>query len=97
MAVLGDDVRHGGAYVHKTLWAIAPSYRGPLLVRAIGRRGQLRLGTGHRREVWLESAPGRPRRWRYAPMSTDVPGAGCYAFQLDGTSFSRTLVFRARL
>lgn len=96
VAVLRDDVRRGGFYLHKTLWAIAPSYHGPLLVRGSGRGVRLRLGTGLAPELWVGRASGRPSRWRYGPSTTALPGAGCYAFQVDGTTFSRMIVFRAR-
>lgn len=96
VALLRDDVRREGRYLHKTLWAIAPSYGGPLLIRGIGRRGRLGLGTGRARELVLPAA-GRARAWRYGPSTTALPGPGCYAFQVDGTSFTRTIVFRARL
>jgi hypothetical protein len=34
-------------------------------------------------------------RWRYGPSFTIVPGPDCYAFQVDGTSFSKVFVFEA--
>ena len=94
-AVLGGDLRRGSAYLHKTLWAFAPSYRGPLLVRSLGRRGRVRVGDGRMLEWWLPAS--NRRRWRYAPSTTALPGPGCYAFQVDGTDFSVSIVFRARL
>ena len=32
---------------------------------------------------------------RYRPSYTRVRGPGCYAYQVDGTSFSRVIVFEA--
>lgn len=97
VAPLEDDRRVAGGYAHKTLWAVAPRYRSPLLIRG-GRRGgddRLRFGLGRGElDLWL---PAEPRRgWRYIPSTTVIPGPGCYAFQVDGTSFARTIVFEAR-
>jgi hypothetical protein len=97
VALLRDDIRRGRWYLHKTLWAIAPSYPGPVLARAVGRDGQVPLDSGRTRELWVDPAPPGSRRWRHAPSTTWLPGPGCYAFQVDGTSFSQTIVFRARL
>jgi len=36
-------------------------------------------------------------RWRYGPSVTILPGPGCYAFQVDGTTFSEVIVFEAVL
>jgi hypothetical protein len=101
IANLTSEERHGGLYWHKTLWAIRPSYRGPLLVR--GRRldsGDVvgfSLGGGRRDdELRLVPANARPQ-WRYAPTDTVFPAVGCYAFQIDGTTFSSSVVFLARL
>jgi hypothetical protein len=35
------------------------------------------------------------RQWRSAGTYTRVRAAGCYAYQIDGTTFSRVVVFRA--
>lgn len=93
-----------GAYWHKTLWAISPRYHGPVLVR--GRRidgtGVLGFALGFRPASELRFPPERfaPRRlqarWRYGPTATVIPSRGCYALQIDGSSFSRIVVFSAR-
>jgi hypothetical protein len=36
-----------------------------------------------------------PKDARYRPSYTRLRGPGCYAYQVDGTSFSRVVVFRA--
>ena len=36
-----------------------------------------------------------PAGTRYVPSYTRVRGPGCYAYQIDGTTFSRVIVFRA--
>jgi hypothetical protein len=95
------ELRRGRFFLHKTLWAISPTYDGPLLVR--GRRldfkGVLRfslpgltLDELHFTRAYLETAG-----WRYGPTTTAIPGPGCYAFQIDGRGFSEVLAFQARL
>jgi hypothetical protein len=88
---------HAGA--NKTLWAVAPRYRGALLIRGrrLDGRGVLRFWPAHRtrmwwRGLWQEQRP----QWRYGASATLVPGPGCYAFQVDGTTFSSRIVFEAR-
>jgi hypothetical protein len=81
--------------VHKVLWFVLPSYKGPLLIRGgrVDGRGELHvdeLGTV-KSSVFLEQTDMAPR---YRPSTTWVPSAGCYAYQIDGTTFSRTIVFR---
>jgi hypothetical protein len=90
------DVRAGA---NKTLWAVSPTYRGALLIR--GRRldghGLLRFWPGRLRRMWWRGFwPEERRQWRYGPATTLVPSPGCYAFQVDGTTFSRRIVFEAR-
>jgi hypothetical protein len=104
VAVLSEDRMRGGAFWHKTLWAISPRYRGPVLVR--GRRidgsGGLGFATGYRPTSELRFPPERfaPQRlhakWRYGPTATLIPSRGCYALQIDGNGFSRVVVFSAR-
>jgi hypothetical protein len=88
----------------KTPWAIDRSYDGPLLVRGarIDGRGSLRFAYGygeHRRELsWPSGADqGQPAdpRFRFLASLTLFRGAGCYAFQVDGTTFSEVVVVRA--
>jgi hypothetical protein len=85
-------------------WIAAASYRGPVLIR--GRRidgvGAVGFGEGRVPNDELQllqsgqqvpKPPGGGRAW----MSfTRVRATGCYAYQVDGTSFSRVIVFRAR-
>jgi hypothetical protein len=93
----------------KVLWLVTPAYRGPVLIR--GRRldgtqlvrfdgagvrmppKQLRIPTS----ATLTGNPGvRAAGQRYRPSYTRLLVPGCYAYQVDGTTFSRTIVFRAR-
>ena len=88
---------HAGA--NKTLWAVAPRYRGALLIRgrSLDGRGVLRFWPGHTRRMWWRGLWQEERpRWRYGPSTTLMPGPGCYAFQVDGTSVSERIFFVAR-
>jgi hypothetical protein len=97
-AQLDGDRRIGRWFAHKTLWAVAPRYRGPLLIR--GRRldeaGVLRFGLARHSpsQMWWPAA--NAHTWRYRPSTTVIPAPGCYAFQVDGITFSRVLVFETR-
>jgi hypothetical protein len=99
LAFLGDDLRIGGLIAHKALWGVSPTYRGALLVR--GRRldgqGAVRFGPRRRMRSWWRGLwPEQRSRWRYGVADTFLPRAGCYAFQVDGSSFSERIFFVAR-
>jgi hypothetical protein len=94
--------RRGGAYWHKTLWAVDPAYDGPVLIRGRGidpsqvLRFVVPSAPGEERQVrQLEFRAQPSRSWRYGPSVTVLPGPGCYAFQVDGTNFSEVIVFEA--
>jgi hypothetical protein len=82
----------------KVLWAADPSYLGPVLVRGrqIDGSGVLRFSQGGvlsgPEELRLDAGGPAPieRAW---PSYTLVQTTGCYAYQIDGTSFSTTVVF----
>ena len=103
VASLGDDIRRGGWYWHKTLWAVDKRYRGALLIRGarIDRPGPLRFGIGDPEAgdygivSQLDMPVEQQARWRYGVSSTLLRSPGCYAFQVDGTSFSDVIVFAA--
>jgi hypothetical protein len=91
------DRQPDGTYEKKVRW-IGAGYSGPVLVRA-GRIdapgaasarfsyvGEERDG-GHHAELTKENND--------LPATTTVAGPGCYAYQVDGTTFSVTIVFRA--
>ncbi|MGK5740025.1 hypothetical protein [Micromonospora sp. URMC 103] len=99
-AVLGlrdADRQRDGTYEKKVRW-IAEGYQGPVLVRAARIDGP---GSASARFAYT----GEPRDGgHYAllthtdsdlPGTTTVAGPGCYAYQVDGTTFSVTIVFRA--
>jgi hypothetical protein len=96
-AGLRGDIVKGGWYFHKTLWAIAPRYRGPVLVRGrqINGSGQVRFGL-RIEELRFPAVPAQTRgHWRYTPTSTVLRGAGCFGYQIDGANFSEIVAFRA--
>ncbi|MGZ8695201.1 MAG: hypothetical protein ACXWYS_07155 [Gaiellaceae bacterium] len=93
----------------KVLWFVAPRYRGRVLVR--GRRldadTEVRFDAG-RAAVLPPDELRIPVGWqggrppgiklvgqRYMPSNLRLRESGCYAFQIDGTTFSRPIVFRA--
>ncbi len=89
----------------KVLWFVSPAYRGPVLIR--GRRldgsSWVRFGDGNVPASELRipaglSLSGNPGVMdlgqRYRPSHTRVRAPGCYAYQIDGTTFSRVVVFR---
>jgi hypothetical protein len=92
----------------KVLWVGAPRYRGPVLIRGgqLGGNNPVMFSTG---TVMLfpelqfppqsqDSQVGLPSRgWRGWPSGTDLQAPGCYAWQIDGTTFSYTVVFKAVL
>ncbi len=89
----------------KVLWFVRPTYRGPVLIRGarIDGPGRVRFQRGNVPPSSLRisrqalSQPGSvvPEGSRYLPSYTRVRGPGCYAYEIDGTSFSRIVVFRA--
>jgi hypothetical protein len=84
---------------NKVLW-VARSYRGPLLIRGRQLDGshELRFGQARNpaRELrWTSVGGSSPTGWQNHPSTTRVRSSGCYAWQVDGTTFSRVIIFRA--
>jgi hypothetical protein len=80
----------------KTLWFTSRGYDGPILIRGrrLGGDGTLAFGGATPRIVDPQLPPaGAARTYTGA---TWVMSPGCYAWQVDGTSFSTVIVFRAR-
>ena len=87
----------------RVTWTSARSYTGPVLIRGAELGGPGALGFGEGRVPYDElqllasgmgagSPPGGGREWL---SFTRVRSPGCYGYQVDGTSFSTVIVFRA--
>jgi hypothetical protein len=90
----------------KVLWFVAPRYRGPVLIRGgrLNRPDRLRFDRGRVPPKEMRIPRNAKGGWppgqedvgqRYRPSYTRLRAPGCYAYQVDGTSFSRVIVFRA--
>jgi hypothetical protein len=90
----------------KVLWFVSPSYRGRVLIRGarLDANDTLRFEDGKvpptELRIPIGSRGGNPPGYklvgqRYRPSFTRLRAPGCYAYQVDGTSFSRVIVFRA--
>jgi hypothetical protein len=96
--LLGSAWRGG-----RVTWSSAPSYTGPVLIRGrqVGGTGGVGFGEGRvpydelqllAQGMSAPRAPGGGREWL---SFVRVRSPGCYAYQVDGTSFSTVVVFRA--
>jgi hypothetical protein len=91
--------QEGGWYFIKVLWVADPVYKGPALVRGgrIDAPGEVRFEGGPDPARDLPLDPGTAisggGSWPNWPTYTRVRGPGCYAYQIDGTTFTRTVVF----
>ncbi len=86
----------------KVLWIASPSYAGPVLIRGEQLNGShlvgFSVGGGSAAYANLQFPPGKQQGdhgWRSWPSETRLQASGCYAYQVDGTSFSEVIVFRA--
>lgn len=86
------------------LWFVHPRYRGPILIRGRQLDGPhfVRFDRGSKPSAELRISPGESVAWsrqvegsRGRPSYTRLRAPGCYAYQIDGTTFSRVIVFRA--
>jgi hypothetical protein len=102
-------VAGGDNYLQKVLWVSSSSYLGPVLIRGarIDGPGSLQFAASGM-SIWeptddmrlqkpTVSSSGEEVGWREWSSYTEVTGSGCYAYQVDGTSFSTVIVFEARL
>jgi hypothetical protein len=80
-------------------WRVTPGYRGPLLIRGRQLDGThvLRFGPGQipGTAQWVPRSAKSSERTFGSLLRLRAPG--CYAFQIDGLTFSRTIVFQAEL
>ena len=91
----------------KVLWLVLPSYRGPVLIRGarLDGNGLVRFQSGNippaKLTIPVYTRGGQPSGMtpptgtRYVPSYTRLRGPGCYAYQIDGTTFSHVIVFSA--
>lgn len=88
---------------NKVLWWVAGTYHGPVLIRGHQADGTdlVRFDRGKPPAAEIRIAPGAGYApWKGArdrPSFTRVRRPGCYAYQIDGTTFSRVIVFEARV
>ncbi|MDQ2813685.1 MAG: hypothetical protein M3Z75_17920 [Actinomycetota bacterium] len=109
LIAMSGDLRHGvtdvtradGQLSFKTDWTSLPSYQGPFVVRAtpLGRPGTIAFSFDTAPMVVPLVVPAGPTLngtdgWRDAPGDTSVKTPGCYAWQIDGLTFSEIIVFR---
>jgi hypothetical protein len=88
----------------KTLWIVQPSYQGPVVIRAERLDGSSPVVLGGSGALPSRAAPivippgptvNGADGWRTAPSGTWAKSAGCYAWQVDGLTFSDVIVIRA--
>ncbi len=97
-------ITRGPIGFYKTLWVAHRSYTGPILIRGQSLYGNATLmfqegvpGTSEQ-ELRLAEGPAYlvgTEDWRDWASETLIPGPGCYAFQVDGDTFSEVITFRA--
>lgn len=96
------DAWPDGWYSSKTLWVVAPSYSGPVIVRGVQLDGNGPVGFGEGPAIGHLIIPPEPTvnmlddGSRTAPGGTFVKTPGCYALQVDGLDFSFVIVFEAQ-
>ena len=88
------------------LWLGAPTYTGPVLIRGVRLDNDspvaFQLGGGNPALPEMQFPPGPPQnvstmQWRNWPSATLLRAPGCYAWQIDGTTFSIVVVFKAEI
>ena len=100
---ISQSRRDGTGYAgQKAPWIVDGSYRGPVLIRGtrLDRPGPVRFaeGTGqHLASLYLRRGDRvEPRGRRTLPSLLLVRAPGCYGLQVDGSTFSQTIVIRVR-
>jgi hypothetical protein len=90
-----------GWYELKVAWVSRPEYTGPILIRGqqIDGPNALRFGVNEQEllpELELPAGSGgsNPGGWGAWPSFTMPRVPGCYAYQVDGLSFSEVIVFQ---
>jgi hypothetical protein len=103
LAVVRQDEWGPGPWAgQKVLWFVLPAYKGPVLIRGrrLGGRQWMRFDNGAKPRAEIRLAQGETVKWtgqapgsRGRPSYVRVRAAGCYGVQIDGTTFSRVVVF----
>jgi hypothetical protein len=97
-----DEWGRGPWAGQKVLWFVRPDYRGPVLIRGrrLGGPQWMRFDDGASPPAEIRIEPGETVTWtgqvpgsRGRPSYVRVRAAGCYGVQIDGTTFSRVVVF----
>ena len=97
-----DTREEEGWYYYKTLWAISPTYAGPVSITGhqVSGSGDLRFnaasGFPGTKDRELHFAPDASGKWRYGPSDTLIRAPGCYAFVVAGRGFKDAITFSAR-
>jgi hypothetical protein len=97
-----SDRTGGGWYGLKTIFTADPSYRGPMLVRGVQLAGTGGVGfpgafnAPRPTELHLTTPADSGGIWVSWPTVTYVRSTGCFAYQIDGTTFTEVIVFEAR-
>lgn len=87
-----------GWFALETLWFAVPNYDGPFVVRGerLSGAGPIDVDGSATNPSPLVVPPGPTANTkggvRVAPVSTWVKSSGCYAWQVDGLSFSYVIV-----
>jgi len=107
-ASLGDPASGYGGF--KAFWEIQPAYTGPALIRGArldgpgapefnGGLGQTSVSPSGMEprltELRIDGRSVSPPSWPTWVTFTRLATAGCYAYQVDGTSFEEIIVFQA--
>jgi hypothetical protein len=87
----------------RVTWTVSGAYTGPVLIRGGQLAGGGAVGFGEGRTPYDElqlldagrNAPAVANGGRAWLSFTRIRGPGCYAYQVDGTSFTEEIVFRA--
>lgn len=104
--VIAPNAMTDGWFAGKVFWYVKPSYRGRVLIR--GRRldapDPLRFIDESRRAPGLRIKRGDTVEWngqppgsRGEPSYIRIRASGCYGVQIDGTRFSRDVIFTASI
>jgi hypothetical protein len=97
-----DTRSDDGWHYYKTLWAIAPTYAGGVVItgQQIGGDTELRFNAGAgfpgRKRLRLRFPQDDSGKWRYGPSDTLIRAPGCYALHVAGAGFKETIAFEAR-